>query len=168
MGYRSDGDIADLFREEPIRHCAERIRTRVGDDLRDRVRAHTPVATPPPGAWSEWLHARRRLPGTLRDSWEVHVHELPGERYVVDVVTQDPVAPYVEWDTEPHLIVPKEPGGVLRFWDREGALQFARSVHHPGTRGQHMMAKALAEVAVSWKVIAEEEFREMARTYHVA
>lgn len=163
MGYRGDS-LTQLAREEPIRRAGGRIRDRVGRDLRDRVRAHTPVAKPPPGAWAEWLRGRKRRPGHLRDSWEIE-HLDTGLHYRAVVLTRDPVAPHVEFDTQPHLIMPKQPGGALRYWDRSGRIQFAVVVHHPGTRGQHMMAKAVAEVAVSWQRIGAEEVQQMARTY---
>lgn len=168
VGYRTERDrhLTDLFDEGPTRRFAHRVAKRVGDDLRRRVAHHTPIAKPPTASvTAEWLKARGRRPGHLRDSWQVGEVELllDGEIARVPVFTLDPVAPHVEWDTAPHLIAPKQPGGVLRYWDRAGGTVFATLVHHPGTRGVHMMATALAEVAVAWTGIAEEELRQWRR-----
>jgi hypothetical protein len=165
LSYTSNADLADLFRPEPLDLTAYRIVERVGDDLNQRVRRHTPVATPPPGAAAEWLAARHRRPGHARDSWKVGEVTviLGGERYSIDVYTLDPVMPHIEWDTQPHLIVPKDPNGVLRYWNRVGDRVFAKVVHHPGTRGKHMMATSLVEVAASWQRIGHEELRRWSR-----
>lgn len=165
MGYTANGDLADLFQEEPMVRAAERTARRVGDDLRERVRRHTPVAKPPPGAGGgEWELARHRVPGTLRESWKVGevVITQGGARMSIDVFTHDPVAPDVEWDTKPHEIRAHD-GGVLRYWDRHGGMVFATIVHHPGTKGVHMLATSLVEVAVSWQRIGAEEMARWAR-----
>jgi hypothetical protein len=52
-----------------------------------------------------------------------------------------PTASYgddVEYGTQPHIIRPHEPGGVLAFPGAGGTV-FAREVHHPGTRPQPYM-----------------------------
>lgn len=161
MSYRADGAIADLFRAGPIEAASRRIVERVGGDLNRRVTLHTPVASPVnPEAAAQWLSMRNfRYPGELKRSWKVgEVVLVNGARRMqIDVWTEDPIAPYVEWDTRPHLIVPRDPTGVLAFFDKIGNLVFARRVNHPGTRGAHMMATALAEVALSWQDIGGEE-----------
>lgn len=142
-----------------MRDAQRRTTGRVGDLLLERTRAHTPVAKPPPGAAAEWLEARKRAPGTLKDSWlvgEVTV-KADGTTYTVPVYTLDPIAPHVEWPTMPHLILPRRPGGWLRFWDRFGGVVFARLVHHPGTHGSFMLTTALAEIALEWQAIGAEE-----------
>lgn len=191
MGYTATGAIADLFDVGPVDRAADRITRRTGEHLHERVTHHTPVATPPRGfdvksgtlpRMETWLSARGgRTPGTLKRSWKIGRVEaiferrrqprdasgafVGRERRSIDVYTTDPIAPHVEWDTQPHIIVPKNPSGWLRFWDRHGAIVFARIVHHPGTRGQHMMATALAETAAAWRGIAVEEVALWARTY---
>ena len=164
MGYTATHPLEDLFRDEPMLDAGRRTTERVGADLHERVRHHTPVAKPPsPAIAGEWLAARKRAPGTLRESWMVGRMTITygGQRMAIDVYTEDPVAPHVEWETAPHLIVPRqkpgEHGGVLRFWDHEGNTIFARVVHHPGTRGVHMMSTSLVEVAASWQSIGREE-----------
>jgi hypothetical protein len=161
MSYTSNANLEDLFDPRPLERTEKRIVKRVGEELHTRVRRHTPVAKPPPGAWAEWLGARKRSPGTLKNSWRIGDVDvvIDGELYRVAVYTLDPVAPHVEWNTQPHLIVPKDPNGLLRYWDRSGGKVFAKVVHHPGTRGVHMMATALTEVVVAWRRIAAEEVR---------
>lgn len=167
MGYTASDELASFGREEPILAAARRTTERVGQDLRERVRRHTPIAKAPPGAGADWLEARHRMPGTLRESWRVGEVTIKGSagRMTIDVYTEDPIAPDVEWDTRPHVIRPREKGtgGVLRYWDRSGGVVFATVVHHPGTRGVHMMATALVEIAASWWDIGVQEFRRFER-----
>ena len=61
--------------------------------------------------------------------------------------------PFVEFDTKPHIILPKKPGGVLAF-PRPGLpisakidvankdMIFTKKVKHPGTKGQFFIAKS--------------------------
>lgn len=50
---------------------------------------------------------------------------------------------------------------ALRFVEH-GYVIYARVVHHPGTRGQHMMTKALADLEAEWERIANEEMQRWA------
>lgn len=52
-----------------------------------------------------------------------------------------PYAPYVDRGTRPHEIVPKRPGGVLKF-TVNGQVVYARKVHHPGTQAQPFVLPA--------------------------
>lgn len=166
MSYASDGNLADLFRPEPMIEAARRTTDRVGADLQERVAHHTPIAKPPAASVAaEWEQARKRPPGTMRESWQIGEVTVTsdGARLTIPVFTEDPVAPYVEWDTQPHLIVPKNQiRGILRYWDTSGNIVFAQVVHHPGTKGVHMMATALVEVAASWLTIGAEEMERWA------
>jgi hypothetical protein len=176
MAYRGD-ELTDLVAplDRGIRRFARRATAKVGDELHHRVRRHTPVSKPGApavvasyGASGEWIRARGgRMPGTLKESWEVGevtvvVEGSAGLRYTIPVFTLDPVAPDVEWDTMPHLILPKRPGGRLTIPTPQGMV-YARAVHHPGTRGAHMMATALAEVAASWERVTRDEWAAEAR-----
>lgn len=164
MGYTSQGSLARLADPDLMRAAQRRTVSRVGDELLHRTVEHTPVAKPPPGHEAEWLAARKRAPGTLKESWKVGevTVELGTETMTIDVYTHDPVAPHVEWPTRPHLI-PLMPGKTLRFWDKEGRTVFAMIVHHPGTQGSYMLTTAIAEVAVAWRSIGAEEMAEWAR-----
>lgn len=164
--YRSEGLLEQFGALEPMRGAQRRTVERVGrEQLLERTKHHTPVAKPPPGVAAEWVASRGRMPGTLRESWRVGevTVELAGEVMSIDVYTHDEIAPFVEWPTMPHLIVPRRPGGMLRFWDKLGNTIYARIVHHTGTKGSYMLTTALAEVAVSWQEIGAEEMERWAR-----
>lgn len=55
---------------------------------------------------------------------------------------------FVHEPTRPHLIRPKNPGGVLRF-QVGGRTVFARLVHHPGTKGRPFLRNAAIRTAAS-------------------
>lgn len=164
MGYRG-GSLASLGEEAPMLEAARRTAERVGDDLLERTKAHTPIAKPPAASVAtEWLAARKRTPGTLRESWRVGRVTVieAGHTYAIDVYTHDEIAPFVEWPTMPHIIVPRKAGGRLRFWNKLGATVYATIVHHTGTKGSYMLATALMEVAASWETVGVEEMRRWA------
>jgi hypothetical protein len=55
-----------------------------------------------------------------------------------------PWATIIELGSRPHLIVPRRPGGMLRFQVR-GRTVYARKVNHPGTRPTHIMLDSVRE-----------------------
>lgn len=169
MGYRGEllTSLADPL-ERGVRRFASNAVPDVGRSLRRRVRAHTPVAHETAAvlmsypSLDAWIRARGgREPGTLKDSWQIGEVEVflsgSGERRRIAVYTLDPVAPHVEWETRPHLILPKR-AKVLTIPTARG-MAYATAVHHPGTRGVHMMATALAEVAAEWRSIVARQWR---------
>lgn len=166
MGYHGE-ELVELAPplERGVRRFARATVDATGEELRRRVRAHTPVSRVTPaevlsfGRVGAELKRGGRPRGALRESWQIGEVELlyRGELLRVAVFTMDPVAPHVEWDTVPHMIAPKKPGGVLTV-PTTGGLVFARVVDHPGTRGVHMMATAIQEVAVEWQRIARREW----------
>lgn len=165
MGYTSVGKLENFGRREPFERMCRRATKRMGDELHDRTVRHTPVAKPPPGHEAEWLESRKRAPETLKKSWRVgEVTVLDqGRRMTIDVYTTDRIAPFVEWPTMPHIIVPKRPGGWLRFWDKLGNTIYARIVHHTGTKGSFMLTTAAAETQALWDEIGGEELDKWAR-----
>lgn len=164
MGYQSVGKLENFGRVEPFLAMQHRTVDRVGDLLLELTVDGTPVAKPPPGAEAEWLQARHgRLPGELKKSWRKDVLEVEGSTMRIAVFTRDPVAPHVEYPTMPHIIVPRRPGGWLRFWNKFGGVVFARLVHHPGTGGSFMLTTALGKVALMWQEIGREELDRWAR-----
>lgn len=58
------------------------------------------------------------------------------------VMVDHPAASYVLQGTPPHPILPRRPGGVLRF-TVGNRLVFARAVNHPGTKPNPFLWKAL-------------------------
>jgi hypothetical protein len=175
MGYRG-GELTDLVPalDAGVRRFGRRTTEKVGDDLKRRVRRHTPVAKPGAaaivasyGSSSAWIRARGgRRPGHLKDSWEnTPVQErggVRGLRFVVATLTRDPIAPHVEYPTRPHLIRAKRAGALTI--PTIGGMVLRDSVQHPGTQGSYMMAKALQEVAGTWRATAVREWSDEART----
>lgn len=167
MGYTQVGKFENFGRVEPFLECQRRTVRRVGELLHERTVAHTPVAKPPPAVdLAEWIKSRKgRMPSTLKESWSLGevIVELGGARVSIEVRTFDDIAPFVEWPTMPHIIVPKRPGGLLRFWNALGETVYATIVHHTGTKGSYMLTTALAEVALEWQAIGAEELERWAR-----
>ncbi len=56
--------------------------------------------------------------------------------------TENPIWPLFDEDTDPHIIEPKDPKGVLAFQSKTGELIFTRRVEHPGTKGHHYWDEA--------------------------
>jgi hypothetical protein len=193
MGYHEEGDIAEMFREEPIEELCERILRRGGDFLLDRVRYYTPVQHVDDAA--EGIGGHSRAPGTLQRSWKIGYPDGATDTLALEVWTDDPIAEYVEWDTRPHEIRPKADRGEASIvasgkprairadstrapsaaelahdvvgkaalrWVEGGHVFYARVVHHPGTRGAHMMAKAVADLEAEFERIATEEMQRWA------
>jgi len=73
---------------------------------------------------------------------------------------RDPLFPYVEYPTRPHLIVPRA-GGWLR-WVAGGSAHFARTVHHPGTKGRNVIDPILAAAAPRFAAIVTAAVQEAA------
>lgn len=131
------------------RRTAGRIADAGVDRLERNVQRRTPIDTNP------YRSRPERPRGSLRRS----VRRRAGVLYVVRggrgeyrgaVETFDPVARYVEFDTPPHVIRARRPGGFLRFQSRYGFVDrhgevhppgtwiTIREVNHPGTKGAHM------------------------------
>lgn len=165
MGYSAQGSLAGMVDLDLFREMQRRTVKRVGDELHRLTVEHTPVAKPPPGVEAEWLAARKRAPGTLKESWKVGevTIDVGTESMSIEVYTRDPIAPHVEWPTMPHIILPRRPGGWLRFWNKYGDTIYARIVHHPGTQGSYMLTTSLEEVRISWEAMGGEELDAWAR-----
>lgn len=135
--------------EEITRGVGRRIADAGTDTMETEIRERTPVDTNP----YRWRPERPR--GALKAS----VHRVEGilvevlggvTRYIGEVVSFDPIVRYVEFDTPPHKIRPRDPNGRLRFQSRDafvgkdgklyppGTWVSVEEVNHPGTQGQHM------------------------------
>lgn len=129
------GRLDDRIDENAPGRCARRIVDAGGDRLEANIKRLTPVG--PPGG--------DRVPGTLRASiHRTRVRDYPtpaGQAFAVTVETDDPIAPYVEYDTDPHNI-PNAFG-----WGADFGIggRFAGKFH-PGTTGQHPFARGTAEL----------------------
>ena len=127
------------------------IAIRMAFEIKEKVRRYTPTAVRPPKVSAGVFRTERddRKPGTLKDSWEIGKPYKVGNLMVIEIYTEDPIAPHVEYDTRPHPIKAK-PGSVLRFRSsKTGEVVYATEVMHPGTTGVHMLARACAEVAAT-------------------
>lgn len=87
--------------------------------------------------------------GFLRESIRVH----RGSDFVMVEPTAE-YAPYVEYGTRPHLIVPVH-ARALRF-EVEGRTVFARLVHHPGFPGRFFVRSTLEECLPKIHTIASQ------------
>lgn len=83
--------------------------------------------------------------GRLRASIRVERRSVLGLRMRWTIGSDVEYAPMVNDGTRPHVIRPKN-AKVLRF-KVGGQTVFARVVHHPGTRAQPFLDRALREVA---------------------
>jgi hypothetical protein len=79
--------------------------------------------------------------GNLRDSLGIRVEN--NKVIIGPDPTQAPYASYVIFDTKPHIIRPRRPGGVLAF-KVNGRQIFAKVVQHPGTTAQPFVQDAFA------------------------
>ena len=149
MGYKALGTVEGLVDlEDEVKHVSEMMAYRMAYEILERVKRYTPVAVRQPNVGAGTFRSERggRKPGTLKESWEIGHLRKVANRYVLGVYTEDPIAPYVEFDTRPHRIKAK-PGKMLRFRSsRTGEVLYRASVLHPGTTGVHMMERAMAEV----------------------
>ena len=149
MSYKATDTLAHMITETADEDDIEyQLAARIAYEIFDRVRKYTPVAVRPPKVSAATFRAERhRRPGTLKDSWDIgHARRVAG-RLVVEVFTDDPIAPHVEFDTQPHRIKARA-GKYLRFRSsKTGQVVYAREVLHPGTTGVHMMGRACAEVS---------------------
>lgn len=125
-------------------------------DMDDRAIARM---TEPGGMVDHWTkgktemvgtRARREAPvrsGKLRSMIRVQQSRDVQGRYTsgYEVVSNAPYTVYVVKDTEPHEIVPRNPGGVLRFTVGTQVV-FTRRVMHPGTKANDFLGRALKAV----------------------
>jgi hypothetical protein len=169
MGYTQKGDLVALFDPELARRTVRLMAERGGEALLVRVTDNTPVSYHGLALqYGGFGHELQRAPGTLKRSWRKHPAEPSHDRvnggWRVEVDSSDPIAAYVEWDTRPHVIMPKLPGGRLRFrtWPT-GEVVYAKVVHHPGTTGQHMMGLAVHAIQLGFEEIVSPELHEWAR-----
>lgn len=123
----------DEIAQAVTKHAAEEMCGKGAKRVQELTKMNTPVRS-----------------GALRNSWRV---EGPGpyaagghEGFRATVSTNVSYGPHVEHGTglfgpkhAPYQILPRNPGGVLRFVGKDGRIVFARSVLHPGSPGNHML-----------------------------
>jgi len=74
-----------------------------------------------------------------------------------------PYAKYADQGAAPHLIVPRKPGGVLRFVNRLGEVVYARKVEHPGYPGWDFKARVRELLMPIIKTFVENELMKVGR-----
>jgi hypothetical protein len=90
------------------------------------------------------VNARLLAPGTMKE--KIRVIPAGGINPIGIIVCDHPATIFVIDGTKPHDIRPK-PGGVLVFVPKGGGNKvFTRLVHHPGTRANNFLMKALRSV----------------------
>lgn len=128
--------VFDRFKswEGPIgEDSSRRLRT-----LEYRARMSAGVSTPNP--------TRIYPGGALRASIKTEREGNTSRGLEARVGSSRPYALYHHEGTAPHVIKPKRPGGVLRFWwGRVGAIVYRRSVRHPGTKPNPYLTRWLRE-----------------------
>lgn len=96
---------------------------------------------------TEQVAARARVlaPGSMR----LHIRTVPARGYnpIGIIMSDHPATSYVLHGTRPHTIRPRKSGGALRFVVG-GRVVYARVVHHPGTKANNFLLKALLSVSV--------------------
>lgn len=164
MPFVASRRLEDMLNPDAARVAARAMADKGGERLADATRIRTPIDT----SFSPLPRSRPR--GTARESivrGPVRRHTSSvGRGYEVRVYTEDPVFPFIEWNTRPHPISPTPEHraraaaegrqAMLRFY-AGGGIKFAARVMHPGTTGQHPFARAAAYVEVeSSSMFAEE------------
>lgn len=165
MGYRG-GEIASLFKEEPLQRAGKRIAKEVLKEFQTLTVRNTPIG----GVYAPGMGG-----GNLRSSWHtegpVYSTSFLGREWRGAVSTEVDYAPYVEYGTglygpkhAKYLIKPKTPGGTLSWIDPvTRKRRFAKYVWHPGSPGAHMLLNAAVKTEVMFEAIAEPILQEWAR-----
>lgn len=143
MGYHQMGSVRELFPITRTREASRAMVGAVGLRLWANIRQNTPIAHAEDnlgGLSAGEMGALRggRKPGTLRKSILLSPILEAFGGLEITAFTDDEVAIFVEEDTRPHRIEPRN-ASVLA-WMGAGGMQFAAGVNHPGTKGQHMFA----------------------------
>lgn len=137
------GTLEPLFAPEPAQATLVRMADRGGERMVELTAENTPIDT-----------------GKLRASWYQRrlrrVRRGPLSGWESGVATDEDYGPDIEFGTglygpehRRYLIVPKRPGGVLRWRDpKTGRIIFARRVMHPGSPGQHMVQIAAGALEI--------------------
>lgn len=152
MPFVTNRPLQDMINGQAATIAGRAITARGGELLADAVRTRTPIDT------SYSLGAPSTRPrGTARDSIvaaAVRSHtSTRGRGWRRRVFTEDPIFPFIEWNTRPHIIAPTAEHqaraaaegrkAMLRF-PQGGVMRYAAFVRHPGTTGQHPFARAAA------------------------
>jgi hypothetical protein len=173
--------LEDHLNELAAGRCARGIADAAGDRLQANIKHLTPIGNP-----LDPNRSAGRPPGTARESVERSAVEDfigPGGRgYRVLALTRDPIFPYIEWNTRPHIIRPRldrapattiatrrprrlgnDPQAAVTWIGRGGRRVFAHEVHHPGTRGVHPFSRGSLELLGQLDGVARDPLQAFER-----
>lgn len=158
MPYRASGRLEDMINPGAVDVAGEAIALEALEEFQDYVKDNTPIDTNP------YRDRPGRPRGAARDSVERSRVVKRAGAWRGSVFTEDEVFPFIEWDTPPHTIRPKDPDGWLSWRDRRtGERIFAKEVRHPGTKGQHSFAIGAAKTEAELERIAQPALAAFAR-----
>lgn len=95
--------------------------------------------------------------GRLRAANQLIVEAPSGWSTTARVVNETEYAILVHDGTAPHVIRPRNPGGVLRFEAASGDIVFATHVNHPGTPGRPFLLEGAEQAAAEHNFIVTDE-----------
>lgn len=180
MGWKRRSSAA-IIADIDVVAAARRAAVRWQRFVERRAAELTPVAKAPEGlSDTGFAGSRGRAPGTAKESWHSGEVVVGGVVVSASVGSDDPIMPYIVYNTRPHIIRPsadragasvtatgKPRGSVskgnaaLRFYVG-GKVVYAREVHHPGTTGHFQIQRACAEsIPVLERYLREEFEREL-------
>ena len=94
--------------------------------------------------------------GATANSWTIHYHknDLDGVVWEISPDGKEDIVRFLEQDTKPHIILPKDRDGVLVF-EKGGEIVFTKRVFHPGTKGRWFVKLTQDELDKETKEIAD-------------
>lgn len=110
--------------ERRLRLAAARLPNRVLVDVRRATSQHNKTG-------------EMRDSMATRGSWNGGLIRVEVTSNVIQTITTN-------FGARPHVIVPRKPGGTLRFKARSGKVVFAKRVNHPGNPPSHWLTNTLA------------------------
>ena len=170
MPFVASRRLEDMLNPDAARIAAKAMADKGGTRLMEATKLRTPIDT----SYTPIPSSRPR--GTARESVQrgpVKSRIVYGSRaYEVRVFTEDPVFPYIEWTTRPHLITPTpehqaraaaEGRRAMLMFYAHGRIMWRPFVFHPGTQGQHPFARAAAFIQAEAAHMFGEELAQFAR-----
>jgi len=113
-------------------------------DLAGDVKTVTKLEAPGPGKFPRNRTGINYGTGHMASTIDSAVYGAGFDEVEAHVFVKPPYARYVIHGTDPHVIKPKKPGGMLRFyWVRKAKWMVLPRVNHPGTAANHFMDRGL-------------------------
>ena len=113
-------------------------------DLSKDVRGTVRFEAPGPGKFPRNRTGINYGKGKLMNQIDSKVYAGGIDEIEAHVYVKPPYARYVLHGTRPHVIKPRKPGGVLKFfWWKKGKQMVVKKVNHPGTEANDFMGRGL-------------------------